>query len=285
MTLVDTVAELVGFDPRGSDFHHDPYPYYRSLRERAPVHRSQGGFWVLTRHADCLRVLSDRRFGHAFDDSTDAAPALLGGSADEQHFMLFMNPPLHTRVRGATHEIFARALSRLERHAAAEVARLLPAAGDEIDMIADLAPPLSLSVVCELLGIASDDRPLVMRWAQDFIAGLDPTFALTPARDAARNDAFIALTAYFTEQLGRRRSAPADDLLSELVHKTDLSQDELLGTAILMFIAGHGTTTNLIGNATLALIRHPDARRRCDRGQGVSALAIEELLRSTRRSS
>ena len=279
MTLVDTVAELVGFDPRGSDFHDDPYPYYRSLRERAPVRRSQGGFWVLTRHADCLAVLSDRRFGHVFDESPDTAPALLGGSADEQHFMLFMNPPLHTRVRGATHEIFARALSGLERYAAAEVARLVDAAGDEIDVITDLAHPLSLGVVCELLGIPSCDRPAVMRWALDFIAGLDPSFALTPERDAARNDAFGALTAYFTEQFARRRGAPGDDLLSNLLHKTDFSHDELVGTAILMFIAGHGTTTNLIANATLALIRNPDARRKCDRGQGVSALAIEELLR------
>jgi cytochrome P450 len=279
MTLLDTVAELVGFDPTGSDFHDDPYPFYRRLREHAPVHRSSAGFWVLTRHADCLSVLSDRRFGHVFDDSTDAAPALLGGSADEQHFMLFMNPPLHTRVRGATHEIFARALAGVQQYAASQVAQLLAAAGEEIDVIGELAHPLSLNVVCELLGIPSRDRPTVMGWALDFIAGLDPTFALTPERDTARNEAFVALTAYFTELIARRRSVPRDDLVSNLVHETDFSADELIGTSILMFIAGHGTTTNLIGNAVLALIRDPHARRQCDRGQGVSAGAIEELLR------
>jgi cytochrome P450 len=278
MSLADTVAELVGFDLTGPDFHDDPYPHYADLRRRAPVHRSAAGFWVLSRHADCMSVLADRRFGHVFDDQLDAAPALLGGSADEQHFMLFMNPPDHTRVRGVAHPLFGRAVAGLRAYAERRVSELLDAAGADLDVISELAHPLSLSVVCELLGVPRYDRGAVMRWALDFIGGLDPTFALSPERDKARNDAFAALTAYFTDLIEQRRIAPGEDLISGLV-ASELSDRELIGTSILMFIAGHGTTTNLIGNGALALVCNAEARQQCNRGRGVGAGAIEELLR------
>jgi cytochrome P450 len=279
VTLATTVAELIGFDTTSAVFHENPYPFYARLRERSPVLRSPAGFWVLTRHADCAAVLGDLRFGHVFADDTAGAPALLGGSADEQHFMLFMNPPDHTRVRGVAHESFRRLIGGLRGYIEAQVDALLAASGEILDVIGGLAQPLSLNVVCQLLGVAPEERATVRGWARDFVAGLDATFVLTPERNTARNAAFEALSEYFAEHLRRRRLSPTDDLLGLLASAGGLTELELVGTCVLMFIAGHGTTTNLIGNGTLALLRNPEALRAGRGGAGISATAVEELLR------
>jgi hypothetical protein len=282
--LRDTIAEFIGFDPAEQTFRDNPYPHYARLRERAPIYRSPGGFWVLSRYADCTSVLRDERFGHPADPEAFAAAALLGGSADQRHFMLFKNPPEHTRLRALVREVFTPGLVNAMRpYVERTIAELLDAAepGAPFDVIGGFSHPLSLHVICELLGIAADDRRPTMEWARDFLAGIDPTFALTAARHQARDAAFANLTAYFTDLVAHRRQRPGRDLISLVLAAggDELDQAELVGIPILLFIAGHGTTTNLIGNGTLALSRHPRQRERYRTDPSVAATGLEELLR------
>lgn len=279
MTLASTVRETIGFDPSEPAFRENPYRYYDELRKRTPVYRSPAGFFVLSRYDDCVAVLGDPRFGHPGPGDRVAAPALLGGSVDQRHFMLFMNPPNHTRVRAAVRRVLTpRVINGLREYTTAQTRRLLATAGDELEVISGLAHPLALNVICELLGIPPADRTEVAALARDFLAGIDPTFALSADRHAARDAAFAELDRYFVELVGHR-GRRSSDLVAGLVGCRELTARELCGAATLLFIAGHGTTTNLIGNGMLALVRHPEARHRYRLDASVAASGIEELLR------
>jgi cytochrome P450 len=276
-------AELVGADSATGDL----YAGYRRLRERAPVHRTAAGFWVLSRYADCVQVLRDDRFGHPQGAAVRTPQALLGGSVEQRHLLLFMNPPEHTAVRTVIREVLSPGrFNRMRQYVHATVAALLRAgldAGGRLDAIGEFAHPLSLAVVCELLGVPEDDRPPTMAAARDFLAGIDPTFALSEAQARARDEAFAALTDYFTGLIAARRAAPADDVVTALALARDggapLTEQQLVGACLLLFIAGHGTTTNLIGNGTLALVRHPAAMARLAAEPNLAGTAVEELLR------
>ncbi|QFU89905.1 cytochrome P450 [Amycolatopsis sp. YIM 10] len=281
-TLHEVFTDALGFDPASPGFRDNPYQHYARLRERNPVHRGSAGFWVVSGYDRCVEVLADQRFGHPQGRPVHTPDALLGGSADQDNFLLFMNPPQHTRVRAAVRRVFGPAfVNRLRPYVEREIERLLDAAfaAPEFDVIGSLAHPLSLATVCELLGVPDGDRPMVMAAAQDFLAGIDPTFALTDERGARRDAALATLDEYFGNLLARKRDDPAEDLLSALATLDDLDPRELRGTGILMFIAGHGTTTNLIGNGTLALIRHPAEREQFLAEPGIAVTALEELLR------
>jgi cytochrome P450 len=283
-TLRDAFTDALGIDPSAPGFRRDPYAYYARLREHSPVHQTSAGFWVVSSYDRSVEILRDTRFGHPRRQQVPTPDALLGGSVDEDNFLLFMNPPQHTRVRSTVREVFGPSfVTRLRPHVEREIARLLDAglSAAEFDIIGSFSHPLSLSTVCELLGIPDEDRPRVMVSAQDFLAGIDPTFALTAERTARRNAALAELDEYFGKLLDYKRRHPAEDLMSALAAGTEGSIDarELRGTCILLFIAGHGTTSNLIGNGVLALLRHPEQRQRFVADPTVTASAVEELLR------
>jgi len=275
------------------DARRDPYPLYAALREHVPVHRSSLGFVVCTTYDDCQEVLRDPRFGKSTRDPVeilasragdgDLSPELLGRLAPRRS-LLFLNPPDHTRLRGLVAKAFTpRTVERL-RPAVAEIVdgllRDIPD-GEVVDVMDRLAFPLPVAVIGTMLGVPAADRPRFRRVVGDAAALLEPV--LSPSELEAGLAAQEELEAYFRDLVAERRREPRDDLLSALVAARDgsdlLSEDELVSTAILLFGAGFETTTNLIGNGLLALLRHPDQLALLRAEPGRVRGAVEEVLR------
>jgi unspecific monooxygenase len=226
-------------------------------------------------------VLRDPGFGHR-----PAEGAVWRDSPVRRRSFLTMDPPDHTRLRRLVSKAFtARLIERLRPRAEELVAELLDAvpAGVTADLLGALAYPLPVILISELLGVPPEDRDLFKGWSDALARGLDPDFLL-PADDLAQRDAARAQFAdYFRELAARRRAEPRDDLLSALVAVSDggsaLSEEELLATCVLLLVAGHETTVNLIGNGALALLRHPGQLAWFREHPEESAAAVEELLR------
>jgi cytochrome P450 len=270
----------------------DPYPAYRRWRESAPVARLGEQMFVLSRHAECAAVLRDPRFGHA--EPGDAGPfgrAAENVPLDEQgkpvRSFLRMNPPDHTRLRRLVSKAFTRPMvARLAPRIGqitGELLRAAQATGGQTDLIESLAYPLPVIVISELLGIPDRDRERFVRWSHEMARGLDPEFLLPPGLRADLARARGEFAEYVRELAEARRREPGDDLMSALVGVRDsgdlLSESELISTCILLLIAGHETTVNLIGNGTLALLRHPDQLAGLRAQPELIEPAVEELLR------
>ncbi len=266
------------------EFIANPYPTYHQLRAEDPVHRSVAGFWVLTRYDDIVAVLrDDSRFGKGAIGAQMAARE--GDTAGLS--MLVMDPPDHTRLRGLVNKAFTpRVVETLRPRIQQIVDDLLARVGEvhEMDLIADFAYPLPITVICEMLGVPAEDRETFKQWGLDIARSLDaimlpPDSALAQRGVSARR----ALGDYFRQLIAARRSSPRNDLLSSLIAAEEagdtLSESELLATCILLLIAGHETTVNLIGNGTLALLHHPEERRRLHDDPSLIHSAVEELLR------
>ncbi len=281
------------FDPRWSS---DPYPLYAELRQRAPVHRNEMGFWVFARHADCLALLRDRRVSS--DGSNIDLDRMPGGFrpqlADDpvasamvtMRPFLFRDPPDHTRLRGLVAKAFTpRVVESLRGRTHEVVDELLDAALDagEVDLLESFAHPLPVRIICDLLGVPIEDQDRFRGWSAALARGLDPDFLLTKEIIDQRIDAVGQFAGYFFELLGERRTAPGDDLLSRLVMVEEegsmLNEAELLSTCILLLVAGHETTVNLIAGGTLALLEHPDQLQRFRTDPDVVRSGVEEMLR------
>jgi hypothetical protein len=280
------------FNPLSARTRRDPYRHYRVLRERDPVHRSRAiRGWVVFRHADCLEILRDTRFsaddrhyvGFAGERAAAIADGLVDPSQPEEPVMLRRDPPDHTRLRGLVSRAFTpRAVEKLLPRVEAIADELFTqlARRREFDLIADFAVPLPVTIIAEMLGIPAADREIFKRWSDHLVGFLDPLASPGPAVLRRTAD---ELFAYVDRVAGERRRRPADDLLSALVLAEDagdrLSTQELYGTVALLLAAGNETTTNLIGNGVLALLRHPSELERLREEPGLAADAVEELLR------
>ncbi|MBK7218595.1 MAG: cytochrome P450 [Candidatus Promineofilum sp.] len=273
------------FDPRSPAFRANPYPFYDMLRAFAPIFYWQPwGMWFLTTHEDCHALLRDDRFGHLPLSVAAAPPSQRALWQMQTNWLLTMNPPDHTRLRGLVQKAFTpRAVAQLR----ATIQRLTDALIDrmaekeQVDVIADLAYPLPVAVICEMLGVPLADQGLFHAWSAALVRSLDLT-----DEPAVYNRASVAaaeMTAYFDALLAERRAQPQTDILSALVAAEEagdrLTTEELFGTCALLLVAGHETTVNLIGNGTLALLRHPDQWQRLRDEPGLIASAVEELLR------
>ena len=276
------------FNPMAPEFVADPYPTYHRLRAEDPVHQSPLGFWVLTRYEDVVSVLRDPRLIKepiaAFVAARFGLPAPPTGMGLS---MLDRDPPDHTRLRGLVSKAFTpRVIERLRPHIQQIVDGLLDRVEGErgMDLIEQFAYPLPVIVICEMLGVPVADHERFKGWGLDIARGLD-AIMLPPDSPVAERSVVArrALAAYFRELIAERRAAPRDDMLTRLVEAEEagdkLSENELLATCILLLIAGHETTVNLIGNGSLALLRHPDQRRRLQEDPGLIVTAVEELLR------
>jgi len=276
------------FDPSRPEFHADPYPFYHRLRSTAPVYQSPMGFWVLTRYDDCVLALRDQRFGR---DGFEQMLAVAYGDEKEAgrlpRSMLFRDPPDHTRLRALVSKAFTpRVIEGMRAHIQSIVDRLLDRVqpAGRVDVIADLAYPLPVTVICEMLGVPAEDQGTIRQWSADVARSLDAIGIPADAEIMARGKtARQALGDYFRHLLPERRKHPQDDLLSLLIAAEEqgdkLTEGELLATCILLFIAGHETTVNLIGNGLLALLRHPDQLARLAADPTLIQGAVEELLR------
>ncbi len=275
------------FNPMDPEFVADPYPMYHRLRAEDPVHHSPLGFWVLTRYPDVLAMLRDPRLIKepiaAFVAARFgvAVPPGLGLS------MLDRDPPDHTRLRGLVSKAFTpRALERLRP----EIQQIVDGLLDEVrgrgsmDLIGEFAYPLPVRVICEMLGVPVKDHERFKAWGLDIARGLD-AIMLPPDSPVGQRSVSgrRALAEYFRELIAERRAAPRDDMLSALIAAEEagdtLNEEELLATCILLLVAGHETTVNLIGNGMLALLRHPAELRKLRDNPRLIGSAVEELLR------
>jgi pimeloyl-[acyl-carrier protein] synthase len=278
----------LSFNPMAPEFVADPYPTYHRLRAEDPVHQSPLGFWVLTRYEDVVASLRDPRMIKepiaAFVAARFGLPAPPLGMGLS---MLDRDPPDHTRLRGLVSKAFTpRVIEQLRPHIQQIVDGLLDRVqGDrEMDLIEQFAYPLPVIVICEMLGVPVADHERFKGWGLDIARGLD-AIMLPPDSPVAERSVLArrALADYFRGLIAERRRAPRDDMLSGLIAAEEagdkLSEDELLATCILLLVAGHETTVNLIGNGSLALLRHPAELRRLREDPGLIVTAVEELLR------
>jgi cytochrome P450 len=271
------------FDPRSPEFRQNPYPYYNLLLTHAPIfYWETWGITFLSRHEDCSELLRDNRLGRG--RYGEPPPSQVALSAMMSRWMLLMNPPDHTRLRGLVYKAFTpRMVEQLRGTIQTVTDRLLDqvAQRGEMDLIADFAYPLPVTVIAEMLGIPEEDRDLFHHWSDALARSLDLT------DDPAIYDRASVAAGEFTDYLrtlaARRRAQPTGDLLSALVQVEEagqqLTEDELYATCALLLVAGHETTINLIGNGTLALLRNPDQLRLLHEKPTLARTAVEELLR------
>ncbi len=276
----------VAYTPLSPRVYTDPYPLYDRLRTRDPVHWSVlMGSWVVSRYADVDAILRDhKRFSNDPRQRRDARTLPASTMTSGEQSMLFSDPPDHTRLRALVNKAFTpQAVSALEPRIRAIVAELLDAIADPaaFDLIEALAYPLPVIVMAELLGVPPEDRVQFKVWSDQRARALEPTMTSSERRAAER--AGEALDAYFLDIIKKRRVEPRDDLISALVAVEEagdrLTQGELLVMLRLLLVAGNETTTNLIGNGMLALLRHPDQFQALRGDPGLMPSAVEELLR------
>jgi cytochrome P450 len=266
----------------------DPYPGYARLRAEAPIWRPLPGLYVVSRHRDGAAVLRDPRFGHVEEDGEGAMPAD-GPSARDPSAVpsfLVLNPPDHTRLRRLVSRSFTpRRVQDLLPRIRAITAELVQAVepGETVDVVASVAQPLPVRVISELLDIPAADRPLLLRWSHALARSIEPALLVPDAERATQAQARRDFGAYVRQLAADRRRRPGPDLLSDLVRTHDrddaLTEAELVATCILLLVAGHETTTSLIGNGLLALLRHPHQLDRLRSQPEVGPVAVEELLR------
>jgi cytochrome P450 len=268
--LADGVAGLMTlFDPHRVA---DPYPTYAWLRAARPIWRPVERVYVLSRHEDCAAVLRDPRFGRAEEGRLGLRRVGQGtevtGEQPAVRSFLALNPPDHTRLRRLVSRVFTparvRDLGPRIEAVAAELIETAIASGGPVDLIAALASPL-------------------VGWSDALARGLDPGFLIS-AEDRERQQAARAeFGAYLSDLIAQRRRSPGDDLVSALAGVVDdgdvLSEEELIATCILLLVAGHETTTSLMGSAVLGLIQHPDQLARLRAEPGLMTGAVEEFLR------
>lgn len=291
------------FDPFDPLWTRDPFALYAELRERAPISKNELGFWVVTKHADCLAILRDKRVSSdSLNIAVDRMPEgfrtpiseddPMARAVLEQRPFLFRDPPDHTRLRGLVSKAFTpKVVEGLRPRTHQVVDELIGAArqraSDErdhtVDLVEEFAYPLPVRIICELLGVPAEDHEQFKTWSGALARGIDPDFLLTPEMIEQRNQGVLQFTQYFFELLAERRRAPGDDLLSALVQVEQdgsfLNEGELLSTCILLLVAGHETTVNLIAGGALALLRHPDQAHIFRTEPSVTRSGIEEMLR------
>ena len=289
---VRLLSPVIGkFNPFLGEFRADPYPAYAALRGRDPVYFSPSlRGWILTRHAYVAAVFQDARFA-ADRTQSNLIRRLnpLGGIRPDfraaiTSSLLMIDPPRHTRLRRLVNKAFTpRVVENLRPRIQAIVDELLDrvAPNREMELMRDLAGPLPVRVIAEMLGIPPEDHEDFKRWSDALTVLVDPMQGeggFGPAESA-----FEALASYLRRVFEERRRTPRDDLISALVQVEEqgdaLTDAELLSLSGLILGAGHETTTNLLGNAVVALLRHPAERRRLQDDASLIANAVEEILR------
>ena len=267
----------------------DPYPLYARLRSEDPVHWDPFlHAWVVTRYADVLTVLHD----YSADRTPTPAQLTEMGLSDLNPIaavmvkqMLFLDAPAHTRLRGLASTAFTpRRVEVLRGHVQQIAEGLLDAVAGagSMDVIADFANPLPAIVTAEMLGVPTEDHGRLKEWSSDFAEMLG-NFQHNPDRVPRVLKSVEEMTAYFREAISQRRRHPREGLIQSLltaeVDGDRLSEEEVIANCIVTMVGGQETTTNLIGNGLLALLRHPEELARLRADPSLTPSAVEELLR------
>ena len=288
-----TSAAPVTPDPRDPDFYNNPYPAYHAIRERSPVFFwQQYGFWCFSRHKDVSALFSDKRFGRQILHR--ATREELGWPAPsehvkpfydvEQHSLLELEPPDHTRLRTLINRAFvSRQVDRLAPRIEALAHELIDGfeRAGTVELIEAFATPIPVTLIAELLGVPAAMAPQLLDWSHKMVAmyQFGRSHEIETAAVAATQDFVHFLRCYIAE----RRKAPADDLISHLIAaETEgkrLSEDELVSTCILVLNAGHEATVHAIGNGVKAILEHKIDARACLNDPARAEGLIEEVLR------
>lgn len=267
----------------------NPYPLYHRLRTEDPVHWDPFlHAWVVTRYADVVTVLL------RFSANRTPTPEQLAAIGLESlspiarvmvRQMLFLDAGAHTRLRSlASHAFTPRRVAVLREHIADIAERLLDAVAPRgrMDVIADFAAPLPAIVTAEMLGVPVEDHPRLKAWSADFAEVLG-NFQHNPERATRTLRATEAMTAYFREAVREQRTRPREGLVHALltaeIDGDRLTEEEVVANCIITMVGGQETTTNLIGNGVLSLLRHPDELARLRATPSLIPSAVEELLR------
>ena len=276
----------VAYNPLSDRVARDPYPVYAKLRARDPVHYSRlMDAWVFTRYRDADAILRDHRRFSSDPRKRKASKRQRASLPSPEHLtMLFLDPPDHTRLRSLVNKAFTRrAVNALEPHVRSLMESLLDDVEDPagFDWMEAVASPLPVIVIAEMLGVPPEDRAQFRAWSDRRARILEPT--ITAREREIAEEAAQSLDAYFLPIIEVRRAAPRDDIISALVHAEEagdtLTEHEMLMMLRLLLVAGNETTTNLLGNGLLALLRHPEQLNTLREDPGLIPAAVEELLR------
>jgi pimeloyl-[acyl-carrier protein] synthase len=276
-------------EPFSRELLADPYPAYRAQRERGRVQKTAAGHWQVLGHDEVTRLLTDPRFGEAagrggrirLSRTQRDGPHQLLGRVDT---MLSVDPPEHTRLRRLVSKAFTpRSVQKMRPLIQEIVNELLDgiAGRVEFDLVSELAWPLPVIVIAEMLGIPREDRERFKRWSDAMVATLGGDYS---SLDEARRSN-EELVEYVSRVIASRRKQPRDDLISRLVAAEEsgqrLTEDEMLGTVALLLVAGNETTTHLISSGMLALLRNPEQMARLKADPSLLPSAVDEMLRFT----
>ncbi|HEV8564343.1 MAG TPA: cytochrome P450 [Actinomycetota bacterium] len=281
------------FEPASLDFIANPYPAYAELRADAPVWYDEvTDHWLVSRYADVNALLRDRRFGRTYLHA--ATHEEMGRPPDAaildpfwhliRSGILDMEPPDHTRVRALVSKAFTPRFVEGLRPRVERITRALvddAAEAGEFDLLSSIAEPLPVTVIAEMLGVPETDHRLLRPWSADICK----MYELNPSEEAARDAvrASVEFSDYLRDLSRERRAHPGEDLISGLAHAVDegerLTEDELIGTCVLLLNAGHEATVNVTVNGWWALFRNPDQLESLRRDPSMVVTAVEELMR------
>ena len=281
-------AEVV-FNPFLPGFDENPYEHYRMLRDHNPVQKHPMGFWFVARHADVSALLRDARLSVSelnlgAGPMRDQYEQLIANAPVKLVTLLNSDPPNHTRLRSLVGKVFTpRSIAALEPMVTELVDKSLDRIADagSANLIDAFAFPLPFAVISSMLGMPDTDTHRLLELTEKLVIALEPVTDPNVMRSIV--DAEVELSGMMREVIEWKRNNPADDLLTALIqadHNGDfLSNDELVGQILLLFIAGHHTTVNLIGNGVIALLRHPDQLALLRSNPDLIGNAVEEFLR------
>ncbi len=278
-------------NPLSPEFLADPYPTFARFREEAPIFWSEKGkYWIATRYEDIHEILRDLSYEKQLqrwrqvNPLAKIIPPVQKLLKNRAVWMLNQDPPDHTRLRSLVNRAFTPKMVENMRDHIRDIAnQLIDELGDkkEFDLVREYAFPLPVTVIAEMLGIPASDRDKFKEWSTKMTDTLEPGFNLNSMTQA--NHATEELVEYLKPLVAQRRKEPREDLISALVAAEEdgakLTEEELLGNCILILVAGHETTVNLIGNATITFLRHPEQLEMIKNDPALVAGAINEVLR------
>lgn len=279
------------FNPFDAEFQANPYPVFAQLRQEDPIHKSIFGTWIITRYADALTILNDKRFqvdnlperlqlksAYLKEDNLD----ILAQTTDK--WLFFLEPPDHTRIKNALIPSFSRAsLNAMRPKIQAIVDDLLDrfAPTGEMEIIADFATPLPALAITKILGLPIEDYQQLIRWSAKTVFIFDQPVSLEEYKE--QNQILIEHRAYFAQKVAEYKRQPNDGLISQLANYNDninaLTEDEIISTSILLIATSQESMKGLLSNGLLALLKHPQSLEYVRQNPGNIENIVEELLR------
>jgi cytochrome P450 len=283
---IPSLADRFFLEAMSPAFREDPYPYYERFRGPLPLLRVADTIWFALGHANVTTLLRHPKLSTDESHATTEADRT-EADANRTRSLLFMDPPEHTRLRSLVARAFTprriEDLRTTTRTIAAELVDTMAQHSGVVDLITGFAYPLPVRVICALLGVPPEDEATFTAWSRGIARSVDPTILRSPEIEATIAEARQGLQAYLGDLLVARRRQPGNDLLSALAAvEADgdrISPRQIVALAQLLLVAGHETTVNLIGNGTLALLRHPDQLALLRHSPELMGPAVDELLR------